>query len=558
MRSRLALFLPVFLSLFGCSDLLLGQHAGFARVFDDHMVLQRDEPVSVWGWGDPGQPAVVRFAQQEHKTKVDGSGRWSVSLTPLAASAESRTLTLELAGKTFELEDVVVGEVWICGGQSNMAWTVRGTRDADLEIACADDPLLRFVRLPTEARGQPRRDYIRPEHGGAGKSWRVIGSDSVRECTGVGYYFGQRLRRHLKVPVGLIDVSWGGTTAQFWVSKPRLQPLASVKPEFDRYERELTAWVDGGREKGAQQRFEAALTAWEKAREAAREAGQKQPRKPRLAAYENPGHKRHPGAGYDGMMAPLSGLAVRGALYFQGENNSFGDMWKPFPETYPLVLAEWRELFQKPDLPMGLIQIGGWSTRRTMTYDMNHHTNVVREVQFDTWRRTPNTGLIVTFDLNSNSSIHPGHKRPVGERTARWALAEVYAKNGHDNKPLEWRGPIYASSERKAKHIVVRFVEGTARGLRLDQTHALGFYLAGEDRVFHVADARVRKDTVEVFCDAVPEPIAVRYAWSNLPLGTLMNGRELPAYPFRSDDWPLKPHRSEGSYVRSQASPQSR
>ena len=179
----------------------------------------------------------------------------------------------------------------------------------------------------------------------------------------------------------------------------------------------------------------------------------------------------------------------------------------------------------------------------------------MREVQFDTWRATPNTGLVVTFDLNSDSNIHPGHKRPVGDRAARWALAEVYDARSHDGKPLAWRGPVYQGAERKGDRMLVRFEEDTAAGLRLDKSQALGFYLAGEDRVWHVADARVvDKTAVEVFCEAVPEPVAVRYAWSNLPLGTLMNRKELPAYPFRSDDWPLQPRRSEGRYRRKPAS----
>ncbi len=533
---------------------LCAQDPGFAAVFDDHMVVQRDVPLRVWGWGEAGATAQLRFSGQEQRAAVDASGRWEVTLAPLPANAAGEVMTLELGGSRFELEDVLVGEVWVCGGQSNMAWTVRGTRDADLEIACAHDPLLRFVRMPLEARGSPRRDYVRPEHGGAGKGWQVVGPDTVSECTGVGYYFAQRLRRRLQVPVGLVDVSWGGTSAQFWVSKPRLRGLETVRPMFEKFEQELAAWLEGGGDEGARRRFDAAVAEWEQARDAAREEGKKAPRKPGFSAYEDPRTKRHPGGGFDGMMSPLRGLAVRGALYFQGENNAFGDMFLPFPDTYPAVLVEWRELFEAPTLPIGLVQIGGWSTRRTMTYDMNHHTNVVREVQFDTWRRTPNTGLIVTFDLNSDSNIHPGHKRPVGDRAARWALAEVYDAEGHDGKPLAWRGPIYEGAEQKGDRMVVRFEAGTAKGLRLDKSQALGFYLAGQDQVFHVADARVvDKTAVEVFCDAVPAPVAVRYAWSNLPLGTLMNGKELPAYPFRSDDWPLQPHRSEGRYVRGAA-----
>jgi len=521
-----------------------------ARIFDHHMVLQRDKPVRVWGFGTPGSEVVVRFADQAQQVLVGDDGQWSVELDPLPASAEGRDLTMESNGHRVVMNDVLVGEVWICGGQSNMEWTLRSSRDADIEIPCADDPQLRFIRLPKEARATPRRDYVRPTgKGSRSKGWRTVTTESSGHCTAVGYYFAQRLRRRLRVPVGLVDVSWGGTMAQHWVSKSRLRAIPEMKPYFEQFESRLATWIKNGKEEGAKRRFAAAIEQWEKDREKPRPAGKREPRKPGFGAFENPGIQRHPGGMHDGMMVPLRGLSVRGALFYQGENNAFGESWKPFPATYPAVIAEWRELFEDPQLPMGLIQIAGWSNRRSMTYDMNHHTNIVREVQFDTWRATPGTGLIVTFDTNSNQSIHPGRKRPVGERTARWALAEVYGKP--DDKKLEWRGPVYKSMRIDGKNIVVSFEDGTDRGLRLDQDADLGFYLAGQDGVFHVARARVIKNReVRVWCDQVTAPVAVRYAWSNLPLGSLMNARELPAYPFRSDDWPLIPHQSQGAYER--------
>jgi sialate O-acetylesterase len=237
-------------------------------------------------------------------------------------------------------------------------------------------------------------------------------------------------------------------------------------------------------------------------------------------------------------------------VFYQGENNSFTVGWKPFPETFPAVIADWRKAFDNPTMPMALIQIAGWSTRRSMTYDMNHHTNIVREVQHLTWERTPHTGLIATYDTNSNGSIHPGRKLPVGERTARWALAEVYdVKPRGSRDALEWRGPVFESAKVVEKKFIITFKGGSNRGLRLDQDVEVGFYLAGEDREFHHARARVLKDNqLEVWSEEVPQPVAVRYAWSNLPMGGLMNGRELPAYPFRSDKWPLVPHQSTGEY----------
>ena len=171
----------------------------------------------------------------------------------------------------------------------------------------------------------------------------------------------------------------------------------------------------------------------------------------------------------NGVIAPIARFAVRGVLFYQGENNSFTVGWKPFPKTYPAVISDWRKAFGAENLPFGLIQIAGWSNRRSMTYDMNHHTNIVREVQHDTWKATPGTGLIVTFDTNSNGSIHPGRKLPVGERSARWALSEVYGVKAYrSDRPLEWRGPIYESMAVEGDKVAISFEEGTNSGLRLD------------------------------------------------------------------------------------------
>ena len=198
-----------------------------------------------------------------------------------------------------------------------------------------------------------------------------------------------------------------------------------------------------------------------------------------------------------------------------------------------------------------LLQIAGWSTRRSMTYDMNHHTNIVREIQFNTWQKTPQTGLVVTFDTNSTGGIHPQRKLPVGGRSARWALAEVYGvQDGRNKRPLEWRGPVYESFQIDQDKIIISFKDGTDRGLLLDQDIDVGFYIAGDDHTFHHAHARIIKDNqLQVWSDEVPKPVAVRYGWSNLPMGGLMNFRELPAYPFRTDKWPLTPHQSTGSYL---------
>ncbi|MGC6565021.1 MAG: sialate O-acetylesterase [Akkermansiaceae bacterium] len=523
------------------------------NIFSDHMVLQCDKPVRVWGWVDTDEKVTVQFGGQTKTASTGTDGKWLVTLNAMPPNATGQELKISSGQETKSYQDVLIGEVWICGGQSNMEWRLRGSRDADLEIPSARYPGIRFIRIEPEGIPEPRTDFPANENSGI---WRVCSPETIGDCSGVAYFFGQRLHRRLDVPVGLINAAWGGTMAQHWVSRGTLETLPLAKRDLNAYEEKCRVWQEGGAEEGAQKRFEADLKKWETLAEKAKADGEKPPGgKPNLRNYANPAQGRIPAGAFNAMIAPLSGLTIRGALFYQGENNSFGDAWIPFRETFPAVISDWRKLFQDDELPFGIIQIAGWSTRRSMTYDMNHHTNVVREQQFLTWRKTPKTGLIVSFDANSNDSIHPGRKYPVGDRSARWALSTVYEITDATRKdqPLQWHGPIYKSMQKKDQKILIEFEENGSSGLRFDQTDARGFYIAGADKVFHHADARVvggrgRPTLVEVWSDAVTEPVAVRYAWSNLPLGTLMNGKELPAYPFRTDTWSLKPHYGEDHY----------
>ena len=521
------------------------------HIFGDHMVFQQDKPIHIWGWATAGQEVTATWAGQTRKATATPKGTWSVHFDPVKASFDGRKLVISNGPKSITIADILVGEVWLCGGQSNMEWTLRSTRDADLEIDSADYPAIRFIRLPKVARLTPQQDFPVENPENPVGNWRLATTQQVENCSGVGYYFARRLYRHLKVPIGLIDTSWGGTMAQHWVSQETLKPIAEMKPYFDRFNEKLQAWKDGGGEAGAKKRFQADLKDWEVKVAEARAKNERLPRRPNSNAYQNPANQGQPGGMYNGLIVPLAPFTLRGVVFYQGENNSFAESWKPFHRTFPAIVADWRKAFNNPKMPFGIIQIAGWSNRRSMTYDMNHHTNIIREIQFNTWRNTPGTGLIVTFDTNSNGSIHPQRKLPIGERTARWALAEVYqVQDTRSRRPLEWQGPVYESFVIEKDRATISFREGTNRGLRLDQDVEVGFYVAGKDRVFHHARARIVKDNqLQVWSDDVPQPVAVRYGWSNLPMGGLMNMRELPAYPFRTDKWPLTPHQSTGSYI---------
>lgn len=537
-----------FLCLHGQAELRL------PNIFGDHMVVQRDKPVRIWGWADKGESVTVSFAGEDRSATANDAGRWAVSLNGLEANASGQNLSVKSGNENVTFKDVLIGDLWLCGGQSNMEWRLRSSRDADIEIPSARYPALRFIRIEPQGLPEPQDDF--PAEKGAG-IWQRCTPETIGDCSGVAYFFGQRLHRHLDVPIGLINAAWGGTMAQHWVTRETLETLPSAKPYLDEFEQKRKTWIEGGSEEGAAKRYAADFKKWEVLAQAAKAAGEKEPRgKPNEKSYGDPAQGRIPSGALNAMIMPMAGLSIRGALFYQGENNSFGDSWKPFPETFPAVVADWRRIFKDDDLPFGIIQIAGWSTRRSMTYDMNHHTNIVREIQFNTWKETPNTGLIVSFDANSNSSIHPGRKYPVGDRSARWALSTVYeiTDASRRNQPLQWSGPVYHSIEKKGGKILVHFEKDGAEGLRLDKADARGFYVAGVDRVFHHAEARVTggregAQAIEIWSSEVADPVAVRYAFSNLPLGSLMNGKELPAYPFRSDAWPLKPHGGESQYL---------
>ncbi len=518
------------------------------NIFGDSMVLQADKPNTVWGRAAKGATVTVRFGDDSVSTTASKQGEWKVQLPKTEKSFDAQPLTVEAGTEQVTFKDVLVGEVWICGGQSNMAWAMNGSRDGDLEIASANADHIRFMRMPLIARNNPQSDFPVDSPTAREGNWRKAITEQVDNCTAVGYYFAQRISRLLKTPVGLIDVSWGGTMAQHWVTDETLSEIPEMQPYHQEFEAALKAWNDGGGEAGAIIRFENDVKEWEVANKQAIDRGERAPRRPNRNDYINPGHKRHPAGMMNGMIKPISNLTVKGVLFYQGENNSFGVSWKPFYATFPAVISDWRQVFSFPELPFGIVQIAGWSNRRSMTYDMNHHTNVVREIQHLTWEQFDNVGLIPTYDTNSNGSIHPGHKRPVGERLARWALSEVYS----DQIQIEvaWRGPVYKSHVIEGNKFVISFADDTAKGLRLDKDVVAGFYIAGEDGEFLNAQARVdtNKQQLTVWHDSLNAPVTVRYGFSNLPHGTLMNGKEIPAYPFRTDSWPLTPHQSTGDY----------
>lgn len=530
-----------------------GKALRFARVFGDGMVLQREKPVAVFGFAKPDAEVEVvlgREGRLDRKDVVrargaaDDSGRWRVTLPPLEASAEPRVLVVRAGTAQARLADVLVGEVWLCSGQSNMRWPVRADTEWSLEKRSADTPDVRYAALGRWARA-PLRDL--PER----VTWRRLaaGGERLDETSAVSYWFAVRLHRYLGVPVGIVHNAIGGSLAESWTSRATLEGIAECRPFLEDFARRAAQWPAERARR---------LAAWKKAAADARREGRSPPRRPRLTDPRD--DRNRPSACYDGLIAPIAGLTVRGVLFFQGENNAIG-RWNAYRACLPALIGDWRSAFEDSILPFGIVSLQGFGPhgleQDAEAVDLPPGTfwyAAIRDAQLRTYLATPRTGLIVTFDAGDTADIHPRRKRAVGVRAARWALAEVYAA------PVVHRGPLYRESKVVGRRMLLRFepdplarrVAGAKPGrpvwwldypITRTGKEYRGFVIAGKDRVFRPAHVRRAPEPgwLEVWSDLVPAPVAVRYGWAGYPAGNAIGHEWLPVAPFRTDDWPLAP-----------------
>ncbi|MGY8768078.1 MAG: hypothetical protein ACKVH8_06580, partial [Pirellulales bacterium] len=289
-----------------------------ANIFSDHMVLQQKKPLRIWGWTKPKDFVQLKFAGQLKTTVSDDQGNWSVMLDPLKASFEEQRLIVNSGRETAVVNDVLVGEVWLCGGQSNMEFKLESTRDADIELLSANYPAIRFIRLPLVSSLTPLADFpVDITKKDSPGQWTPCTKEYVANCTGVGYYFARRLQRVLNVPVGIIDSSWGGTMAQHWVTRETLKGIPQVTPYFEKHQLAHQTWLDGGGEAGAEKRYQIDMTTW-KAASAKVKPDEKKPRQPNRESYNDPSLvTRQPAGMMNGIIAPIAGLSIRGVLFYQ-------------------------------------------------------------------------------------------------------------------------------------------------------------------------------------------------------------------------------------------------
>lgn len=484
----------------------------------DRMVLQRGIPSPIWGWADPHESLTVEFAEQVKATTTDGDGKWFVTLDPLTASDAPRELLVRSGrpDRFKRIADVVVGEVWLASGQSNMHWTFaegHGVRDNEAELAAASDPLNRQFTVV-------KRGAVSPSLMPPGSAWRKSNRDNLLEHGVSGdsalcHLFARELRSRLGVPIGVVNASFGGSAIQAWTSEeiqrtvPELSGiLAEATRQHATFAERITA-------------YKSAMQDWNEEVEQARLAGRPPPRQP--APPRNPYYKL-PGYYFNGMVAPVIPYAIRGVIWYQGEANA-----QPIEEAalyrlqLPLLIRDWRSHYGR-DVPFAWVQLPN--------YKAGPGWMLVREGMLQSLA-LPQTGMAVVIDIGEANDIHPKNKQDVAKRLALWALGEVYGLPVGSTS-----GPTPSSHTVDGRRIVMHF-EHADGGLVFDGGMPRGFAIAGADRQWHEANAKIIDDCVIAESENVMEPVALRYGWAANPTCNLRNGHGLPASPFRTDDWPV-------------------
>jgi sialate O-acetylesterase len=502
--------------------LLLGSARADVRlpgIFGDHMVLQQEAVLPVWGWANPQEKVIVTFGNNKAETTAGSDGKWRIDLPALPAGTPAGTLRVT-AANTITLNDVLVGEVWLCSGQSNMELPLTNTDDAAGAAAQANDDQLRLCVVPANLALAPRDDISLATP--AADIWEVCTPETVGKFSAVGYYFGKNLRGELKRPVGLIEDAWGGTAAQVWTDPATLQS-DPVLHHYVEEQQKIAAKYPGGDTDFAAQM-----------------AAQRRPgQRPGVSLTRKNFGPTIPSSLFDAMINPIIPLAIKGVIWYQGEDNAAPASALEYARLFPAMITGWRTLWKEGDFPFLYVQLANLAQRYKDNWPL------VREAQLKTLS-LPRTGMAVTIDIGTPYFIHPPDKADVGQRLSLLARHIAYGED------VVCSGPLYTSMKVESAKIRISFRPDTiGDGLVIGRspwkdpkakttpstTELQGFLIAGNDRKWVDAQAAIDRNTVVVSSERVPNPKAVRYAWAQSPLANLYNKAGLPASPFRTDDW---------------------
>ena len=440
-------------------------------IISDNMVLQQSSESTIWGWTTkPNETIKVTGSwNNDTITTLAFQGSWSLQLpTPEAGGPYQISI---LGHENIILKNIMIGEVWICSGQSNMEWTpTHGLDNAKEEIQNAKYPKIRFFFIPKHKSDTPQDDT--PGY------WEECTPESMKNFSSVGYFFGRDLHKKLDVPIGLIYSNWGGTAVEVWIKKQLIEQDPELNKAAKLVQEKVYAW-------------------W----------------------------PSNPGEAYNAMIHPITNFNIAGVIWYQGESNTANAL--SYYQSFPLLIKSWREEWKK-DFPFYYVQIAPFDYKGN-----NVNAAIVRDAQLRTMD-VPNTGMAVINDIGNLKDIHPKNKQDVGHRLALWALVKTYGV-----KDLIYSGPIYESMEVKAKKVIIHF-KYAEQGLMKKGKKLSDFYIAGEDKIFHPAEARINGVTVEVSSKKVQSPVAVRFAFTDIAQPNLFNKAGLPASAFKTDNWKIE------------------
>lgn len=534
-----------------------------SNVFQSNMVLQRDKPIVIWGWADPGENIVVSMGAQRVAVKAMEDRSWRATLPAVAANSIAQSLTIQGADESLRLSNILIGDVWVLGGQSNMEFPLDRIENGQLEIVSANYSNIRILTIPQGSGQELKLGFPRLHEWSSWFNthyrkgdWDVCTPEIARELSAIGYVFARRIHMASEVPIGVIDVSRGGTSVETWTPTSVLRNMKSehVKTLMSEWDKKVAAW-------DSEAELESRIKSFRQKAARFKEEGRPMPANETEPNDLRPGpavDMNRPGNCYAGMIGPLVGLQVKGAIFHQGYNNCFtgtpGTIL--YRHVFPEMIQAWRTAFDDPKLPFGILSLCTESTSQTLDNYCEMMANpgpFIREAQYQTFLDVykagkGNVGFASTYDLRRRW-YHPQLKIPAGERMARWALATEY---GFEDS-IRWKPPMVQEVKVAADHIELKLDEPAAA---VDNGGPiLGFAVAGEDRNFHPANAdhlvtgkddrgREQKDkTVLVLSSPmVSKPIHYRYAWGRSPLGNLQaaSHSDIPFATQRSDSWSLE------------------
>ncbi|MBN1293487.1 MAG: sialate O-acetylesterase [Candidatus Latescibacteria bacterium] len=504
--------IPIVLSiiLFLISAMPVFSDVKLPGIFGNNMVLQQNMQIPIWGTADPGEKVTVMIDGKRFENKAGKDGCWMVKLKKMKYGGP---YTMTVQGKNnISYSGILIGEVWICSGQSNMAWTIGNVTDIDSEVTKANLPEIRMITINRISKETPQNDFP-----GNTPQWVVCDPETVKKFSAVGFFFGKVLHQELQVPIGLIHSSWGGSVAEAWTSYKILESKKELKPIVENLD-ELKANYPGAKEQ-----YDKQIADQQKARAEGKQ----------ITTYilppRGPETRDWPSGLYNAMIYPMIPYAIKGVIWYQGESNSVR-AWQ-YRTLFPAMMQNWRKDWKQGNFPFLYVQLANWETESTGVTRGWGSWPELREAQTMTLK-FPKTAMAVTIDIGNPENIHPNNKWDVGYRLALGALHVAYKRN------IVYSGPIYKSMKKNGDTIRINF-DYVADGLMTKNGGQIsGFEIAGEDRVFHKATANIEGNCVVVTSHEVPKPEAVRYGWDDNPECNLFSTAGLPASPFRTDSWP--------------------